>query len=98
MSEFISYLFAIFVVTPLQAEISERLQGIPSADIVAAGRACITSEGPNLLQRAQENWGWAAANGLGVATGLVDPVTLLPQGNENCRRVVQVLTAREADA
>nr|WP_244505369.1 hypothetical protein [Rhizobium sp. LCM 4573] len=51
-----------------------------------------------MLQRAQENWGWAAANGLGVATGLVDPVMLLPQGNENCRRVVQVLTAREADA
>ncbi len=98
MSDFISYLFAIFVLTPLEAEVSERLQGVPSAEIIAAGRACITVEGPNLLQRAKENWGWAAANGLGVAAGLVDPITLLPEGNENCRRVVQVLTARGADA
>ncbi|SMF53319.1 hypothetical protein SAMN02982989_3194 [Xaviernesmea oryzae] len=98
MSEFISYLFAIFVVTPLQAELSERLQGVPSQEIIQAGRACIAVEGPQLLQFAQDNWGWAVANGLGVAAGLVDPVTLLPPGNENCQRVVQALGSREADA
>ena len=95
MSEFISYLFAIFVVTPLQAEISERLQGVPSTEIVEAGRTCMAVEGPGLLQYAQDNWGWAAANALGVGAGLVDPVTLLPQGNENCRKVVQALTAEQ---
>lgn len=96
MSDFISYLFAIFVVTPLQAEISERLQGVPSQEIVQAGRNCISVEGPKMLQYAQDNWGWAAANAIGVAAGLVDPVTLLPEGNENCRLVMRALTAREA--
>ena len=96
MSDFISYLFAIFVVTPLQAEISERLQGVPSQEIVRAGQACISVEGPQLLQYAQDNWGWAAANALGVSAGLVDPVTLLPQGNENCRMIIRALAAEEA--
>lgn len=98
VSEFISYLFAIFVVAPLQAELSERLQGVPSQEIIQAGGACIAVEGPRLLQYAQDDWGWAVANGLGVAAGLVDPVTLLPEGNENCQRVVQVLSARQAGA
>ena len=95
MSEFISYLFAIFVVTPLQAEVAERLQGIPSAEIVDAGRTCISMEAPKLLQHAQDNWGWAAANALGVGAGLVDPVTLLPEGNDNCRRIIQALGAEQ---
>ncbi len=97
MSEFFTYLFAIFVVSPLQAEVSERLQGVNSQEIVQAGKACISVEGPQLLQHAQENWGWAVANALGVSAGLVDPVTLLPEGNENCRRLVRVL-APEASA
>jgi hypothetical protein len=91
LSEFISYLFAIFVVTPLQAELSERLQGVPSQELVEAGKACISVEGPGLLRYAQDNWGWAAANAIGVSAGLVDPITLLPQGNENCRLVIQSL-------
>jgi hypothetical protein len=95
LSEFISYLFAIFVVTPLQAEIADRLQGIPSSELMAAGRACVSVEGPRLLQYAQENWGWAAAHGLGVAAGLVDPLTLLPDGNENCRRIIQALGSEQ---
>jgi len=97
LSDFISYLFAIFVVTPLQAELSERLQGIPSTEIIEAGKACISDEAPKLLQIAQENWGWAAANALGVGAGLVDPLTLLPEGNDNCRRIAQALAVREAD-
>jgi len=98
LSDFISYLFAIFILTPLEVEISERLGGARSAEIVAAGKACIVAEGPNLLQRAQDDWAWAASNGLGVLTGLIDPVKLLPQANQNCRRVVQVLNARGTDA
>lgn len=93
MSELISYLFAIFVVTPLQAELSERLQGVPSQELVEAGKSCISVEAPELLRYAQENWGWAAANAIGVGAGLVDPVTLLPKENENCRLVIQSLAA-----
>jgi hypothetical protein len=91
VSEFISYLFAIFVVTPLQTEMNQRLQGVPSQELVEAGRACIAVEGPQLLRYAQDNWGWALANGLGVSTGFVDPMTLLPPGNDNCRLVIRSL-------
>jgi hypothetical protein len=92
VSQFISYLFAIFVVTPLQAEISDRLQGVSSPETVQAGRACISVEGPRMLRYAQENWGWAAANAIGVGTGFVDPMTLLPRENEDCRLVIQMLS------
>ncbi len=92
MSEFLSYLFAILVVGPLQAEVSERLQGVPSAEIVQAGRACIATEAPRLLQRAQEDWAWAAANAIGVGVGVVDPVSLLPGNNADCDRLVQVFS------
>ncbi len=57
MSEFLSYLFAILVVGPLEAEVSERLQGVPSAEIVQAGRARIATEAPRLLQRARRKIG-----------------------------------------
>lgn len=95
MSEFISYLFALLVVGPLQAEVSERLQGIPSADIVQAGRACITEEAPRLLQRAQDDWAWAAANAIGVGIGAVDPLSLLAGQSQGCNRMFQVLSNRE---
>jgi hypothetical protein len=92
VSEFISYLFAILVVGPLQAEVSERLQGVPSTEIVQAGRACIAAEAPRLLQRAQGDWGWAAASVVGISVGLVDPVSLLAGQNSDCDRLVQVLS------
>ena len=92
MSEFISYLFAILVVGPLQAEVSERLQGISSADIVQAGRVCISEEAPRLLQRAQEDWAWAAANAIGVSVGVVDPLGLLAGQSQDCSRVFQILS------
>jgi hypothetical protein len=97
MSEFISYLFAILVVGPLQAEVSERLQGVSSAEIVQAGRACISEEAPRLLQRAQDDWGWAAANAIGVAVGLVDPLTLLEGESQQCNRAFRALSGAGQD-
>lgn len=94
MSDFISYLFAIFVVTPLQAELTDRLQGMPSAELMDAGRQCIAAEGPRLLQMAQANWGWAAAQGIGVGFGMIDPVTLLSTDNENCRLIRGALSSQ----
>ncbi|RCS21825.1 hypothetical protein DUT91_21890 [Phyllobacterium salinisoli] len=92
MSEFISYLFALLVVTPLQAEVAKRLQGVPSDEIVQAGSACISTEAPRLLARAQEDWAWAAANAIGVGVGVVDPVSLLAGQNADCNRLVQTFS------
>lgn len=94
MSDFISYLFAIFVVTPLQAELSDRL---PSPELMDAARSCVTSEGPRLLEMAEQNWGWAAANAIGVGFGMVDPVTLLSPENADCAKVIRVLRSEETE-
>lgn len=94
MSDFFSYLFAIFVVTPLQAEISERM---PSPELMDAARNCVTSEGPRLLAMAEQNWGWAAANAVGVGFGMVDPVTLLSPDNADCAKVIGVLQSEDTE-
>lgn len=98
MSEFISYLFALFVLNPLQADLSERLQGVPAPDIVQSGQACISAEGPRLLQQARENWGWAASHAIGVSFGVVDPVSLLSGSNENCNRISMLLKENRSEA
>ena len=97
MSEFISYLFALLVVGPLQAEVAERLQGAPSMEIVQAGRACVSQEAPRLLQRAQEDWAWAAANAVGVGVGMVDPLSLLSGQSEQCSQVMKALAGPGED-
>ncbi len=97
MSEFISFLFAIFVLNPLQADLSERLQGVPATDIVQSGQACIAVEGPRLLQRAQDNWGWAASHAIGVSLGYVEPVSILSGDNEHCNRIVGLLKQNEME-
>ncbi|MEB2843985.1 hypothetical protein GAO09_09240 [Rhizobiales bacterium RZME27] len=94
MSDFFSYLFAIFVVTPLQAELNDRL---PSAELMDAARNCVTSEGPRLLEMAEQNWGWAAANAIGVGVGMVDPVTLLSPENADCAKIIRVLRTEETE-
>lgn len=94
MSDFISYLFAIFVVTPLQAELADRL---PTPELMDAARHCVTAEGPRLLEMAQDNWGWAAANGIGVAFGMVDPVTLLSPDNADCAKIIGVLRSQDTE-
>lgn len=98
MSDFIAYLFAIFVVNPLQADISERLQGVAAADLVQSGRACVSAEGPRLLQQAQENWGWAASHAIGVSFGMVDPVSLLSADNAHCGRIIGMLDGERSEA
>ncbi|HEX2146962.1 MAG TPA: hypothetical protein VHG11_04840 [Pseudorhizobium sp.] len=97
MSEFISYLFAMLVVGPLQAEVADRLQGVPSAEIMQAGRTCMSQEAPRLLQRAKDDWAWAAANAIGVGVGLVDPITLLSGQSQECTRVFQALSGPTED-
>lgn len=94
MSDFISYLFAIFVVTPLQAELSDRL---PSPELMDTARNCVTSEGPRLLAMAEQNWGWAAANAIGVGFGMVDSVTLLSPENSDCAKIIRILRAEETE-
>ncbi|AYD01331.1 hypothetical protein [Neorhizobium sp. NCHU2750] len=96
MSSLISYFFMMLVVTPLHAEMSQRLKGVSSQELVEAGKACIAVEGPGLLRYAQDNWGWAAVNAIGVGVGLIDPMTLLPEGNENCRLVIQSLAVERS--
>jgi hypothetical protein len=75
ISDIAAWLFALFVIDPLQAEVRERLDGanVPVAAIQQS-QQCIASNAPRLLQRAGEEPGWAIGTALSMATGWTAPV------------------------
>lgn len=90
-SDIASWLFALFVVDPLQAEISAHLKraNAPVAAIQQS-RQCVEAHGPQLLQRAGEEPGWAVATAMSVAVGWTSPVQLLDRGDPNCAIFIKV--------
>ena len=92
ISDIAAWLFALFVIDPLHAEISERLEGanVPVAAIQQS-RQCIASHAPRLVERAGEEPGWAITTAVGVATGWTAPVELFDAGDPNCATLVRAL-------
>lgn len=92
ISDIAAWLFALFVIDPLQAEMRERLEGanVPVAAIQQS-RQCIASHAPRLLQRAGEEPGWAVATAVGVAVGWTAPVQLLDTKDPNCSVLIRSL-------
>ncbi|MDK1494319.1 hypothetical protein QN219_30645 [Sinorhizobium sp. 7-81] len=91
VSDITAWLFALFVIDPLQAEISTRLEraNVP-VEAIQQSRQCVESHGPRLLQRAGEEPGWAVATAMGVAIGWTSPVQLLDAGDPNCSTLIRV--------
>ncbi|UVC12361.1 hypothetical protein IHQ71_30575 (plasmid) [Rhizobium sp. TH2] len=88
ISDIAAWLFALFVIDPLQAEMRERLDGanVPVA-AVQQSRQCA----PGLLQRAGEEPGWAVTTALGVAIGWTAPTQLLDANDPNCTVLIRSL-------
>lgn len=95
ISDIVAWLFALFVIDPLQAEIGTRLEraNVPVAAIQQS-RHCVESHGPRLLQRAGEEPGWAVATATSVAIGWTSPVQLLDAGDPNCSTLIRVFRIR----
>lgn len=91
MTELLTYLFTTFVLSPLQAELAEKLSSLPSQEMAAAAGNCLRTAGPLLLERAQNEWGWVLANVIGVNIGLMDPAQVISGLSADCDRVVGLL-------
>ncbi|MBY2913378.1 hypothetical protein [Rhizobium leguminosarum] len=85
ISNFIGWIFALLVVDPLQAEIQQQAERarLP-VEIVRQSQACLTSQGPKLIERAAGDYGWAAATVVSIAIGHTAPAELLDGSDPQC--------------
>ncbi|MBB3745931.1 hypothetical protein CO662_07170 [Rhizobium anhuiense] len=92
ISDFIGWIFALLVVGPLQAEIQEQAERarLP-VEIVRQSRACLTSQGAQLIERAAGDYGWAAATVVSIAIGHTAPAELLDGSDPQCAALASAL-------
>ena len=85
ISDIAAWMFALFVVDPLHAELRERVgrANLP-LETVQQSQQCITTHGPRLLQQAGEDPVGAVATAVGVATGWMSPIQLFDIKDPNC--------------
>jgi hypothetical protein len=98
LSEFVSSLVATVVVEPLQLQIYEKLQqaSVPAA-IIEQSQTCLTSQVPKLIERAANEWGWAAMTVVTVSVGITAPADLLDRQDPACVSLVQSLESGESE-
>lgn len=94
LSEIAAWLFALFVLDPLEAEMRQRIEktSMP-VEAIEQSRQCIATHGPRLLERAGQEPGWAVSTAIGVATGWTPPVGLFDARDPNCSVFARLLKA-----
>jgi hypothetical protein len=99
ISNFIGWIFALLVVDPLQAEIQQQAERarLP-VEIVRQSQACLTSQGPKLIERAAGDYGWAAATVVSIAIGHTAPAELLDGSDPQCAALVGALKGADKGA
>nr|WP_132960855.1 hypothetical protein [Rhizobium sp. BK251] len=99
ISEIAAWLFALFVVDPLHAEIRER---VDSANLPVAAlqqsQQCVAAHGPRLLQRAGEEPVWATGTAIGIATGWKSPAELFDVRDPNCAALTNIFNGGNAES
>lgn len=99
ISEIAAWLFALFVVDPLHAEIRERVDAAQlPVQALQQSQQCVATHGPRLLQRAGEEPVWATGMAIGIATGWNSPTELFDAADPNCAALAQIFKAEAADA
>ncbi|MDH4440975.1 MAG: hypothetical protein QE284_11380 [Rhizobium sp.] len=93
IGEFFSWLFAAFVVDPIQAEVVARLeQAKAPVAVVSQVNDCLGWTGPVLMDRAANDLWWAGSTVISVVTGVTSPAELLDAGNPACGPIATYLT------
>jgi hypothetical protein len=94
ISEIFAWLFALFVVDPLNAEMRERLQAtnLP-AETLQQSQQCVSTHGSALMQKAGNDPVWATGTAFGVVTGFVSPAQLFDAKDPNCAALVRLFQA-----
>ncbi len=97
MSEFISYIFTMLVIAPLQAEIGKHIDAKQSAELTSAVSSCVSTAVPNMVSQAQSDWGWAFWTAVNVSVGAKQAESLLEGRGPACDRVTALLSNTSSD-
>lgn len=98
ISEIAAWLFALFVIDPLQAEVRDRVaQANLPIEALQQSQQCVATHGPLLLQRATDDPAWATSTALGVAVGWTSPAELFDIKDPNCTALVRVFAVEDGE-
>lgn len=82
----------LLVIAPLQAAVSDRIgTAEKSAEILKAGRACVETAVPQLIQQASNDYAWAAGTAIRVTFGLTPIESLIDGRGPACEKVRSLL-------
>ncbi len=92
LQDFLSWLLATFVIAPVQAEITSRLQAVEApADIVQQVESCIVDGTSALVSRAAREPLWTITTSASVAFGLTDAQSVLAEASPECAAAVTAI-------
>jgi hypothetical protein len=84
-ADLIAFFVAIFLVGPLEAEVTSRLEAARAPAAVVRGVAdCAAAAAPALLERATSDPWWAVRTSLGAWTGWTSPEAVLRDAAPGC--------------
>lgn len=99
ISEFAAWLFALFVIDPLQAEVRERVaQANLPMETLQQSQQCVATQGPLLLERATNDPSWATGTAISVAVGWTSPGELFDPKDPNCTALVRIFASDEGES
>ncbi|MHC5234342.1 hypothetical protein ACYSN1_21320 [Brucella sp. LJL56] len=92
VSDFVAWLFALFVIDPLQTSLTERLDQakLPNVGMMQI-QQCVAAHGKKLLAQAEQEPVWAMTTVVGISVGWVSPSQLLTNADPSCRLLFQTL-------
>lgn len=98
ISEIAAWLFTLFIIDPLHAEVRQRVEqaNLP-IETLQQSRQCISAQAPRLLERAGNEPVWAVGTAIGIATGWTSPVLLLDTRDPNCSVLSRLFDERGAE-
>jgi hypothetical protein len=84
-SDLIALLVSVFLIGPLEAEVTSRLEASRAPAAVVRGVAdCATAAAPALLERATADPWWAVRTAVGAWTGWTSPEVVLRDAAPSC--------------
>lgn len=98
IADIAAWMFTLFVVDPLQAEMRQHLERANApVEIVQQSRQCLAAHVPRLIDNEP---GWAIATATGISTGWTSPQTLFDGADPACsalRGLIDAENAREME-
>ncbi len=92
LSEMTAWFITMFVITPIQSEVQSHLQSAnASAETARQVQQCISTHGPQLIERAGQEPMWAVTTAIGVTIGWTAPAQILDQSDPNCAVLANLL-------